>query len=459
MRDIPLSNVERDFLLAAIEKGKRLDGRQTYDYRNIKITFGVSRGSCEVQLGQTRVLSQVSCEVAQPRGSRPNEGALFLNLELSPMASPSFEPGRFSEYAVELNRLLERSIKETRALDLESLCIVSGEKVWHIRIDTHVLNHDGSIIDAASIASIAALSHFRRPDVSVVGETVTIHSPEDRDPVPLSVHHMPVCITFAFFLEGKYLLVDPTEKEEAVMDGTMVMAMNVHREICTVQMSGGMLLLKDQIERCSQISTVKVAEITELMKKALANDTRARADGKQFGYAESIPTHRITSNKEDSMEIDTSDIEETAQQVVDRAETVPESNSNVKVEQKEPGVGVIGDGVNSWAIPDEEDMEGEEEDEDVQEEEEEDEVKENQSGQQKGGGDQDDDDEDDSEEETTVTIDESQIGGFTKSKKVPVSDDLDLSLALKKSSAAQQPTAATGAVSRKKGKRKGKKDK
>ena len=60
--------------------------------------------------------------------------------------------------------------------------------------------------------------------------------------------------------------------------------------------------------------------------------------------------------------------------------------SNVKVEQKEPGVGVIGDGVNSWAIPDEEDMEGEEEDEDVQEEEEEDEVKENQSGQQKGGG-------------------------------------------------------------------------
>ena len=45
------------------------------------------------------------------------------------------------------------------------------------------------------------------------------------------------------------MLVDPTEKEEAVMDGTMVMAMNVHREICTVQMSGGMLLLKDQVRR------------------------------------------------------------------------------------------------------------------------------------------------------------------------------------------------------------------
>lgn len=28
------------------------------------------------------------------------------------------------------------------------------------------------------------------------------HSPEDRDPVPLSILHMPVCITFGFFNEG-----------------------------------------------------------------------------------------------------------------------------------------------------------------------------------------------------------------------------------------------------------------
>ena len=41
-----------------------------------------------------RVLSQVSCEVQQPRAARPNEGNLIINLELSPMASPSFEPGR-----------------------------------------------------------------------------------------------------------------------------------------------------------------------------------------------------------------------------------------------------------------------------------------------------------------------------------------------------------------------------
>ena len=41
-----------------------------------------------------RVLGQVSCEVAQPKPNRPTEGQLFVNVELSPMASPAFEAGR-----------------------------------------------------------------------------------------------------------------------------------------------------------------------------------------------------------------------------------------------------------------------------------------------------------------------------------------------------------------------------
>jgi len=43
------------------------------------------------------------------------------------------------------------------------------------------------------------------------------------------------------------LLVDPSDKEEKVMDGKMVIGMNKHREICTLQVTGQMLLLKDQV--------------------------------------------------------------------------------------------------------------------------------------------------------------------------------------------------------------------
>lgn len=79
MKDTPLSNSERDFLLKAIEEKKvrqlysseqklfrnaqgtlthllvqRLDGRQTYDYRRIKVSFGADYGCCFVELGDTR---------------------------------------------------------------------------------------------------------------------------------------------------------------------------------------------------------------------------------------------------------------------------------------------------------------------------------------------------------------------------------------------------------------------
>lgn len=49
-------------------------------------------------------------------------------------------------------------------------------KVWQIRVDVHMLNHDGNLMDAASIAAITALCHFRRPDVGIQGDEVTVVS-------------------------------------------------------------------------------------------------------------------------------------------------------------------------------------------------------------------------------------------------------------------------------------------
>ena len=74
-------------------------------------------------------MAQVSCQVVEPKQARPSDGTLFINVELSPMACPSFEAGRLSDFGIEINRLLERCLKESRCLDTESLCIVSGERV------------------------------------------------------------------------------------------------------------------------------------------------------------------------------------------------------------------------------------------------------------------------------------------------------------------------------------------
>jgi exosome complex RNA-binding protein Rrp42 (RNase PH superfamily) len=49
--------------------------------------------------------------------------------------------------------------------DTEALCVVAGERVWQLRVDVHILDHGGNLIDAAALAAIAALQHFRRPGV------------------------------------------------------------------------------------------------------------------------------------------------------------------------------------------------------------------------------------------------------------------------------------------------------
>ncbi|XP_067879400.1 exosome complex component RRP45 isoform X3 [Heterodontus francisci] len=323
MRDTPLSNCERQFILQAIAEKQRLDGRQTYDYRNIKITFGTEYGCCIVELGKTRQ----------------------------------------SELLVKLNRLLERCLRNSKCIDTESLCVVASAKVWQIRVDLHLLNHDGNIIDAASIAAIVALSHFKRPDVSIQGEEVIVYTPEERDPIPLSVHHMPIAVSFAFFQQGTYLLVDPIENEERVMDGLLVIAMNKHRELCTIQSSGGIMLLKDQVLRCTKIAGVKVAEITELMQKALENDKKVRKEGGKFGFAESMPNKRITTFKLDEAPVVTDGVEEQAEEIVSKAEPSPPLVPKPIVHA--PGTGQIGEGIqNDWMIDDLEEEE-EEDEEDI----------------------------------------------------------------------------------------------
>ncbi|XP_060772526.1 exosome complex component RRP45 [Neoarius graeffei] len=357
MRETPLSNCERVFLLKSIEEKKRLDGRQAYDYRNIKITFGTDYGCCTVSLGKTRVLAQVSCELVPPKDSRPTEGLVFFNLELSPMASPGFHSNRQSELLVTLNRQLERCLRNSRCIDTESLCVISGEKVWQIRVDVHILNHDGNLMDAASVAAISALCHFRRPEVAIQGRDITVFSPEERDPVPLSVYHMPVCVSFAFFQEGTYLLVDPCEKEELVMDGLLVLAMNKHREICSIQSSGGIMLLKDQVLRCSKIASVKVSEITELITKALENDRRVRKDGGKFGFAESITKERITVLTREETPLEMTDVQATADEIISKADAPSDLVSSPVIVAT--GTGQIGEGLqNTWGL-DEEDEEEE----------------------------------------------------------------------------------------------------
>merc|ERR1712004_493317 len=88
--------------------------------------------------------------------------------------------------------------------------------------------------------------------------------------------------------------------------------MNKHREICTFQLTGSMLLNREQVLRCSNISVVKVTEITELIQKALANDSEARKRGEKFGFAVSVEKQKIMATEKTCAAVDMSDVEEQA---------------------------------------------------------------------------------------------------------------------------------------------------
>jgi len=324
MKETPVSICEKSFLLEALKESKRLDGRSLMETRNLNIVFGYDWGSCQVSLGRTRVLAQVSAQLTEPRLARPNEGILNIQVELSPMAAPKFDIGRLSEEGVEIGRLLERCLKESRCLDLESLCVISEEKVWTVRLDLHVLNHEGNLADACSVAGLAALSHFRRPDVTLVGDQVTVHPVHERDPVPLAVHHHPVTTTFAMFptttastTSTTTTVADPTRIEEECMQGKLVLGVNAYREICTLHLAGQVMVDKSLILRLANIAAEKARKVVELVKASLAKEEEARRSGLPRGFAAAIQEQSIVVHKDPGASFDFSSLGSEARDIVE----------------------------------------------------------------------------------------------------------------------------------------------
>ncbi|KAG5061575.1 hypothetical protein JHK87_002604 [Glycine soja] len=263
---------DNKFIETALLSDLRVDGRRPSDYRKLTIKLAKQDGSAEVHLGQTHVITFVTAQLVRPYRDRPNEGSLSIFTEFSPMADPSFEPGRPTDAAVELGRVVDRGLRESRAIDTESLCVLSGKLVWAIRVDIHILDNAGNLVDAANIAALVSLLTFRRPECSLTGEDgqdVVVHPPEERDPIPLIIHHLPIAVTFGFFSNENLLVIDPTHHEECVMTGRMTATLNSNGDVCAIQKPGGESVSQSVIMHCLKLAHVKATDITTKIKDAV----------------------------------------------------------------------------------------------------------------------------------------------------------------------------------------------
>ncbi len=248
-----LPRLKKESIKSLAAKGLRLDGRGLDEYRKIVIETNYvpkAEGSALVKLGNTVVLVGIKMEVGTPFPDTPNEGVLTVNAEFVPLASPSFEPGPPDENAIELARVIDRSLREIRVIDLEKLALIPGEKVWIIWVDIYVLNHDGNLLDASALAAMAALMTTKIPRVEVGENEVKVDKSVKTSSLPLN--HRVVTVTVGKL--GDYLLIDPTEDEELVLDAKIAISVSEDGRIAGIQKMGPGYFTIEEVEKAASMA-------------------------------------------------------------------------------------------------------------------------------------------------------------------------------------------------------------
>ncbi len=253
----PVAKLEQKTVIDLVARGKRIDERSNESYRPIQIQVGLiekANGSAHVSLGKSKVLVGVKVQTGEPFPDTPDEGVLTVNAELVPLASPSFEPGPPSEAAIELARVVDRGIRESKAIDVKALCIQKGKKVQVVYVDLYILDHDGNLIDAAAMAALAALSNAKVPKFEMKGDEVVTKPGVHQ--LPLNNH--PVSVTIAKV--DKTLLVDPSLEEEQVMGARLTVTVDKNGSVCAMQKGGLHGFTVEELKKAVGIAVQKAAE-------------------------------------------------------------------------------------------------------------------------------------------------------------------------------------------------------
>lgn len=253
-----VTRVKQKQIAQLIEEDKRLDGRDLMDYRETKIEQGIierAEGSARVLLGKTEVVVGVKIEMGEPFPDTPNEGVLTVNAELTPIASPAFEPGPPNEDSIELARIVDRGIRESKCIDTSKLVIEPGKKVFVVFVDIYVLNHDGNLIDASALAAVNALLNTKMSNYEIKEGEVKIKPGYEQ--LPMKKH--PITVTTVKI--ANKLLVDPSLEEEEVMDARISFAIDDDNNICAIQKGGSGYFEPQQVIEAAKIAQTKAKEL------------------------------------------------------------------------------------------------------------------------------------------------------------------------------------------------------
>ncbi|MCH7568546.1 MAG: exosome complex protein Rrp42 [Nanoarchaeota archaeon] len=271
MSSMEISNLTRNVLKSIFAKGKRFDKRGLLDMKDFELEYGVSNmaeGSARVKLGKTDVVVGIKLSTGEPYPDSLDKGNLAVSGDLLPLASPRFESGPPKFKGIELPRLIDRMVRESGMLDFKKLVIKKGENVWNVFIDIYPINDDGALIDAASIACVAALKNAVFPGIDENGNAD--YKKRTKNKLPLSKEIVP--ISFTFYKLDESMIIHPTREEEEACDAKITFGIskwNGQFMVNSCQKGWESTFTKEEIEKIMEILPKKYEEIMKKLNKFL----------------------------------------------------------------------------------------------------------------------------------------------------------------------------------------------
>ncbi|KAL6053840.1 Ribosomal RNA-processing protein 43 [Balamuthia mandrillaris] len=271
-RKIHPAEFHRKFLVHNL----RPDGRSLFAVRETSVTegsIGTTFGSAFVKMGSTSVIAGVRAEVGTfPKATRVTTfdkqepfSPIIVNVELRPLCSPKFKPGKPSEQQQQLVQTLNTLLRTTNIIDPKELCVKEGEVSWYLYVDMYCLDYDGALFDACLLALLAALERVRLPK-AMINEaedgSVTVTVTPEREQT-LRIHNYPVSLTFGTL--DSYEIADPTAAEEEILDNTFSIVYNNRHQLCGVYKFGGSATPHDRLKQCMERARARVEEVMALL--------------------------------------------------------------------------------------------------------------------------------------------------------------------------------------------------
>jgi len=253
MSDEAIFEIKRDFIEKLAKEGRRVDDRAFDEFRPIKVELGLismAEGTARVSIGDTTVLAGVKASIGTPFPDRPDDGVLITTAELRPLASPNFETGPPRANSIELSRVVDRGVRESKMINTKQLCIEPGEKVWMLFGDLHIIDYCGNLFDTASLALVSALKNAVIP---------AERFEELEEDLPIKTEETPISVTAAQV--GDAILVDPSLEEEKIAKARLTVATDSKGNIRAMQKGLAGRFTSSEIDDIIEIAIRKGGEI------------------------------------------------------------------------------------------------------------------------------------------------------------------------------------------------------